>query len=256
MKWMFGLFCLAVSLSAAALANSQEISDGAALLTAMHDRYKNSWYESVVFKENAITLNPDGTSKTEIWDEALQLPGKLRINRGPSSDGNGFVFVDGTLTTFQKGKATGPRPYVHMLLVLGFDVYRQDPKTTIDQAKGQGFDLAQIHEEKWDGQVVYVVGAAKGDLQSKQFWIEKQRLLFVRLIEPEEHDATKIHDTRFRDYRKLSTGWISARVEFYTNGKNTFNEDYFEIKANAKLDPALFDPSKFNETSIRNDANP
>jgi outer membrane lipoprotein-sorting protein len=256
MKWMFRLFCLAVSLSAAALADSQEISDGAALLTAMHDRYKDSWYESVVFKENAITLNPDGSSKTEIWDEALQLPGKLRINRGPSSEGNGFVFVDGTLTTFQKGKTTGTRPFVHMLLVLGFDVYRQAPKTTIDQAKGQGFDLARIHEEKWDGQDVYVVGAAKGDLQSKQFWIEKQRLLFVRLIEPEEHDATKIHDTRFRDYRKLSTGWISARVEFYTNGKNTFNEDYFEIKANAKLDPALFDPSKFNETSIRNDANP
>ena len=256
MRWMFRLFCLAVSLSAAVPANSQEISDGAALLTAMHDRYKDSWYESVVFKENAITLNPDGSSKTEIWDEALQLPGKLRINRGPSSEGNGFLFVDGTLTTFQKGKATGPRPYVHMLLVLGFDVYSQAPKTTIDQAKGQGFDLAQIHGEKWEGQDVYVVGAAKGDLQSKQFWIEKQRLLFVRLIEPDERDATKIHDTRFRDYRKLSTGWISARVEFYTNGKNTFNENYFDMKANAKLDPALFDPSKFNETSIRNEANP
>jgi hypothetical protein len=151
----------------------------------------------VVFKENAITLNPDGTSKTEVWDEALELPGKLRINRGSPSEGNGFVFVAGTLTAFQKGKTTGPRPFVHMLLVLGFDVYRQDPKTTIDQTKGQGFDLAQIHEEKWDGQDVYVVGAAKGDLKSKQFWIQKKRLLFVRLIEPDERDATKIHDTRF-----------------------------------------------------------
>lgn len=256
MRWTFGPFCLAACLSAAVPANSQEICDGAALLTAMHDRYKDSWYDSVVFKENAITLNPDGTGQTEVWEEALQLPGKLRINRGPSSEGNGFVFVDGTLTTFQKGKTTGPRPFVHMLLVLGFDVYRQDAKTTIDQTKGQGFDLGQIHEEKWDGQDVYVVGAAKGDLKSKQFWIEKKRLLFVRLLEPEEHDATKIHDTRFRDYRKLSTGWISARVEFYTNGTNTFNEDYFDLKANAKFDPALFDPSRFNETSISNDANP
>jgi hypothetical protein len=140
------------------------------------------------------------------------------------------------------------------LLVLGFDVYRQKPKTTIDIAKGQGFDLAQIHEEKWDGQDVYVVGAAKGDLKSKQFWIEKKRLLFVRLIAPDEHDATKMHDTRFKDYRKLSPGWISARVEFFVDGKNTFNEDYFDIKANAKFDPALFDPAKFNETSISNDA--
>jgi hypothetical protein len=254
MRWMVGFFCLATCLSEAVPANSREIRDGQALLTAMHDRYKDSWYQSVVFKENAITLNADGTSKTEVWDEALELPGKLRINRGPSSDGNGFVFVGGTLTTFQNGKATGPRPYVHMLLVLGFDVYRQELKTTMDQTKAQGFDLAQIHEEKWDGQDVYVVGAAKGDSKSKQFWIEKKRLLFVRLIEPDEQDATKIHDSRFKDYRKLSIGWISARVEFYTNGKNIFNEDYFAIKANAKFDPALFDPAKFNETSISNDA--
>jgi outer membrane lipoprotein-sorting protein len=253
-RFMAGVFCLAACLCGALAADAQEIRDGQALLTAMHGRYKDSWYQSVVFKENAITLNPDGTSKTEVWDEALELPGKLRIDRGPSSEGNGFVFVDGTLTTFQKGKTTGTRPYVHMLLVLGFDVYRQDTKTTIDQAKSQGFDLAQIHEEKWDGQDVYVVGAAKGDLKSKQFWIEKQRLLFVRLIAPDEHDATKIHDTRFKDYRKLSPGWISARVEFYVDGKNTFNEDYFDIKANTKFDPALFDPAKFNETKISNEA--
>lgn len=220
----------------------------------MHDRYKDSWYESVVFKENAITLNPDGTSTTEVWDEALQLPGKLRINRGARSDGNGFVFVDGTLTTFEKGKSTGTRPFVHMLLVLGFDVYRQAPAITIGQAKVQGFDLSQIHEEKWEGQDVYVVGAAKGDLKSKQFWIEKKRLLFVRLIDPNPQDTSKTNDTRFRDYRKLSAGWISARVEFYTNGKNTFNEDYFAIQPNPKLDPALFDPTKFNETKITNDA--
>jgi hypothetical protein len=256
MRCMVGLFCLAVSSCVAVPANSREIRDGQGLLRAMHDRYKDSWYESVVFKENAITLNADGTSQTEVWDEALELPGKLRINRGAASEGNGFVFVDGTLTTFQKGKATGPRPFVHMLLVLGFDVYRQDSRATIDQVKGQGFDLAQIHEEKWDGEDVYVVGAAKGDLKSKQFWIEKKRLLFVRLIAPDEHDAAKIHDTRFRDYRKLSPGWISARVEFYVDGKNTFNEDYFDIKANAKFDPALFDPTKFNETSISNEAKP
>jgi len=251
-KLIVSLACVAACLWAAVSVKSQEIRDGQTLLTAMHDRYKDLWYDSVVFKEKAITLNPDGTSSTEIWDEALQLPGKLRINRGPSSEGNGFVFVDGTLTRFQKGKDLGTRPYVHMLLVLGFDVYRQDPKITIDQVKGQGVDLIQIHEEKWDGEDVYVVGAANGDLKSKQLWIEKKRLLFVRLIEP---DAAKIRDTRFRDYRKLSTGWISARVEFYTDGKNVFNEDYFDIKANAKFEPALFDPKKFNETTIFKDAN-
>jgi hypothetical protein len=43
-------------------------------------------------------------------------------------------------------------------------------------------------------------------------------------------------------------------VEFYTDGKNTFNEDYFDMKANVKLDLTLFDPAKFNEASISNGA--
>ena len=113
MRWMGGLICLAGCLLAAAVpAHCQEIRDGQSLLTAMHDRYMDSWYESVVFKEKAITLNPIEGNKTEVWDEALQLPGKLRINRGAASDGNGFVFVDGTLATFEKGKSTGTRPFV------------------------------------------------------------------------------------------------------------------------------------------------
>ena len=250
MRWTVGIIFLAGCILAGAAANSQGIHNGQGLLTAMHDRYKDSWYGSVVFKEKAITLKDDGTTQVEIWDEALELPGKLRINRGAASDGNGFVFVNGTLTTFEKGKSSGTHPFVHMLLVLGFDVYRQDPKTTIEIAKGQGIDLTKVHEEKWEGEEVYVVGAAKGDLKSKQFWIEKKRLLFVRLIDPDEKAAARIRDTRFRGYQKLAAGWISARVEFYVNGKNTFNEDYFDIKADVKFDPALFDPGKFNETKI------
>jgi hypothetical protein len=247
------LICLAASLAFATPSPAQEIRDGSALLTAMHDRYKDTWYESVVFKEKAITINPDGTTKTEIWDEVLVMPGKLRINIGPSSEGNGLIFLDNTLTRFKNGKNLGTQHFVHMLLVLGFDVYRQSAATTIDQVKAEGFDLSQIHEEKWDGQDCYVVGAANGDLKSKQFWIEKKRLLFVRLIVPDEKDPAKIHESRFKGYQQLAGAWISTRVEFDTGGKNVFNEDYFDIKANTKVDPALFALTRFNETSIFSD---
>ena len=74
MRWMVGLFCLAGSLSAAVPSESQEIRDGADLLAAMHDRYRDSWYESVVFKENAITLNPDGTKSKTPPDGGIKGP--------------------------------------------------------------------------------------------------------------------------------------------------------------------------------------
>lgn len=211
----------------------------------MHDRYVANWYETVTFTQKSTTFKPDGTSSSETWYEAASLPGKLRIDIGPPSDGNGVLIADGTLTAFKKGEVSATRPLVHLLLILGFDVYRQAPQTTINQVKGQGFDLTKLHEDTWDGQAVYVVGADKGDLKSKQFWIQKNNLFFVRLIEPDQQDNTKIADTRFIDYRQLPVGWIAAGVEFYLDGKKVFSESYTDIQANPKLNPAIFDPKQF-----------
>ena len=233
------LFCVAVH------AGEDQIRGGDELLRAMHDRYQHNWYETLTFTQKSTTYKPDGSTTSETWYEALSLPGKLRIDIGPPTDGNGYLFSDGSLTSFKHGKIAETRPFVHMLLVLGFDVYRQDPKITIDQVRQQGFDLSKLHEESWNGEPVYVVGAESGDLRTKQFWIEKRRLLFVRLIQASEEDKTKITDTRFVDYRQLSMGWVAARVDFLVDGKKTFGEEYSDIQINPKLDPAIFDPKQF-----------
>ena len=225
---------------------AQEIRDGETLLRAMHGRYQNNWYETLTFTQKSTTHNEDGTDKSEIWHEAMLLPGNLRIDIGPPADGNGMLVANGALTSFQNGKASDPHPFVHMLLVLGFDVFRQPTQATVDQIKGQGFDLTKLREDSWDGESVYVVGADKGDLKSKQFWVEKKRLLFVRMIAPDRRDAAKTADSRFADYRQLPVGWVAARVEFFVAGKNVFSEEYSEIQTNPKLGPAIFDPRQFN----------
>ena len=225
---------------------AQEIRDGETLLRAMHGRYQNNWYETLTFTQKSTTHNDDGTDKSEIWHEAMLLPGKLRIDIGSPVDGNGMLVADGARTSFQNGKASDPHPFVHMLLVLGFDVYRQPTQATVDQVKGQGFDLTKLREDSWDGESVYVVGGDKGDLNSKQFWVEKKRLLFVRMIAPDRRDAAKTADSRFADYRQLPVGWVAARVEFFVAGKNVFSEEYSEIQTNPKLDRAIFDPRQFN----------
>jgi hypothetical protein len=214
----------------------------------MHDRYKTSWYDTLTFTQKSTTYNPDGTTKVETWYEAALLPGKLRIDIGKPSDGNGYIMNDGNVTILKDGKVTASRPLVNMLLVLGFDVYRQDPQTTADVIKGQGYDLAKLRDDTWEGHPVYVVGADKGDLQSRQFWVDKDTLLFVREMEPARDDPKKVHDIRFTNYRKLAGGWVAARVEVHADDKLTFSEDYSDIEANVKLEPAVYDPSKFNET--------
>jgi hypothetical protein len=241
----FALFVAALFLAWSAPASSAQIRDGQDLLTAMHARYANSWYHTVTFQEQAITRNPDGTHKTETWWEALILPGKLAIHIGSPESTTGHLFNDNVLTSFRDGKIVSTRPFVHMLLVLGFDVYRQSAETTIHECVGQGFDLSKIHRDKWLGRDVYVVGADKGDLKSRQFWVEKNRLLFVRLLQPDQKDAAKTDDDRFADYRRVGAGWIAARVDFYVGGVDNFIELYSDIKGNVKLDPARFQPRGF-----------
>src|ERR1700691_4093700 len=95
------------------LAHAQDIGigikNGDAVLRAMHDRYKTSWYDTLTFAQKSTTYNPDGTTKIETWYEAALLPGKLRIDIGPPSSGNGFVLVDGTVTIVKDGKVSGTR---------------------------------------------------------------------------------------------------------------------------------------------------
>jgi outer membrane lipoprotein-sorting protein len=240
------LLCLVIVLPALTLANAQEIRNGEEVLRAMHDRYRATWYSTLTFTQKSTTYNPDGTSKVDTWYEAALLPGKLRIDFGAPSDGNGAIMSDGTVTSIRSGKVSGSRAGVNILLVLGFDVYRQAPETTIKVVKGEGYDLTKLREDVWEGHPAYVVGADKGDLTSKQFWVEKDTLLFVRVIEPAQNDPKQLNDIRFLDYRKLAGGWVAARVEVKVGDKLVFSEDYSDIQTNVKLDPATFDPSQFN----------
>ena len=66
-----------------------------------------------------------------------------------------------------------------MLLVLGFDVYKQPPEATLAIAKKEGFMRGSFMKTPGKGSR-HVFGAEKGDLKSKQFWVEKDRMLFVR----------------------------------------------------------------------------
>lgn len=243
MKLTLTFFLLTLS-----LAHAQTIRTGEDLLRAMHNRYKDSWYQTVTFTQKSTTYKPDGTSNAETWYEAALLPGKLRIDIGPASDGKGYIFSNGNISVIKDNKLATTVKSINMLLVLGFDVYRQDPAVTIKVVQGEGYDLSKLRDDTWDGKAAYVVGAEAGDLKSKQFWVAKDTLLFLREIEPARDNPAKPEDIRFIHYQPLAGAWIAAGVEVYSEGRKVFSEDYSDIQANVKLEPAVFDPAKFSTT--------
>ena len=225
------------------LAPLRPISDGRALVRAMHDRYAGKWYSTLTFTQKTTNFEPDGSQKVETWRERIACPGKLRIDVEPVAEGGRILFADDMLYRYEKGKQVESRPLVHPLLVLGFDVYCQAPESTADKLAKLGVDISVVREAKWNGADVYVVGAKEGDEKSPQFWIEKDRLLFVRMIRPVGKDGSKTSDVVFDKYEKAGGGWVAAEVRFMVDGKLATTEEYTDIKTDVPLDPSIFDPA-------------
>src|SRR5437868_8659948 len=101
------------------------IKSGEELLTKMHDKYAGKWYKTLTFVQKTINFKPDGTSTSEMWTEAMTVPGSLRIDFVDSKTGDGILFTDGKIFVYRDGKPATGRPFVHPLLIVGFDLYLQ-----------------------------------------------------------------------------------------------------------------------------------
>ncbi len=222
---------------------------GRELLRQMHDRYAGHWYRTLTFVQQNTATHPDGSTEHSIWKEYAAIPGRLRIDFQPGDSGNGALFANDSQFTFAHDSLRAAVAFVHPLMVLGFDVYAQPVERTIAQLEGLKIDLSVVHEESWHGRQVLVVGARAGDLRARQFWIDKGRLVFVRMLQP-GRDTTKTSDIRFEDYRQVGPAWVSARVEFLTDGQQRWLEEYTEIKTDVALPDGLFDPRRWRESRM------
>ncbi len=225
--------------------SAQAISTTAGLVQAMHDRYAGKWYHSATFVQRNTRYLPTGAADTSTWLEALRVPGALRIDVEPVAQRNGILFARDSQFIINSGQLTRAIPSIHPLMVLGFDVYADSPDRTLGRITKLGFDTSKLHEDTWQGRPVYVVGAAAGDTHTRQFWVDRQRLVFVRLLQP-DHDTTKTSEIRFNDYRTLGSGWIAPEVVFLVDGRPNFIERYENFTVDPVLPDAMFDPRAWN----------
>ena len=215
------------------------------LVAAIQKKYSKSWYKTATFVQKTTNFEKDGTSKVETWYEALSVPGNLRIDFTPTKAGNGILFTNNQIYVFKDGNVATNRPFVHPLMVLGFDIYRMPQAEVMEKLKGLKFDLSIIREDTWQDRPVYVVGAKAGDLRSAQFWIDKKNVYFVRMIRPAGKDGLQTQETQFNKYQKLGGGWMAPEVIFTVDGKTVTTEEYSELRADIPLDVRLFDPQYF-----------
>lgn len=225
------------------------IKDGESLIKAMHKKYEGRWYKTLTFEQQTIRYDTSGNVLSEdIWYEAMQLPDQLAIKFKDWTSGNGMMIRNDSLYSFNGGEVSNTRPMLHPLLILGFSVYSQPIEKTLKDLKALGVDFSKFHKRDYEGREVYVVGALEGDESSTQFWVEKDRLLFVRMIQDFGNGRTQ--DIRFNNYEPLGGGWIAPEVVFYSNGKIRLKEVYKNIRTPV-LGLDVFDPQQFTVSRWR-----
>jgi hypothetical protein len=234
-----------------AVAPQRPITTPRELLEAMRARYEGKWYRTLTFTQYNTERHADGTEAHSVWHEWIGTPGKLRIEFEPADSGNGTIFAGDSQYVFHADSIAVARPFVHPLLVLGFDVYFQPAARTTELLERRGFDLSVLSEATWEGRPVWVVGAKAGDLRARQFWIDKERLLFVRLLSPLQQDTTKTSETRFNKYVPMGGGWVAAEVEFLLAGQRQFLEEYRDLQVNVSLGAALWDARQWKAARAR-----
>lgn len=225
------------------------LESGEAVLRAMKTKYDGSWYRTLTFVQTTIQHRPDGGIDTTTWLEAMELPGKLRIDIGENTSGNVLLFRNDSLYVYNDGSRINARPTFHPLLILGFDVYFLPTEMAVSKLDSLGFDLTKVHESTWQDRDVYVVGADEGDLSPNQFWIDRERLYFVRMIQNVGPNQSISQDVHFNSYEKIGGGWVSPEVLFYADSTLALEERYFNMTANPDLDENLFDPVRWSQAA-------
>jgi len=239
------LFSAAACAPGATRGAESPITDGESLIRAMHDRYAGRWYSTVAFSQKTTRTPPGRPASEDTWLEWGAMPGRLRIEF--TRQGGGAIYAnDSSYIIGPDGQVAARRGERNDLMTLGFDVYSQAPEVTLAQLRDAGFAMTPLRTDSWQGRPVYVVGAAAGDSTTKQFWIDAERLLFVRLLEPVPNRPGLSQDVRFNRYQPLGGGWIAPEVEVVAGGQRVFHEEYSDIRHDVPLDPSMFDPARWS----------
>jgi len=213
-----------------------QVRTGADVVRAMYERYAGVWYENLALVQ-MVTYYDSQTGafdSARVWYESIRLPGIVRSDIAPLDAGNSVLFKNDSWIEFRADTVVRESRGAHPLLLLGFDVYVQPVDETIAKLQGLGFDLSQLREDAWQGRSAYVVGD-----EQRQFWIDKEDLLFLRLylVNP---DTGAEREILFEGYERLGGGWIATEIKFMRAGRVDMFEHYDYWTIDVRFEPSLF----------------
>ena len=223
-------------------------TNGIVVLKQMHDSYAHRWFRNVTFTQMTTQTRPSGVTDTSTWYEALQSPARLRIDFGDPAKGNGVIYTADSLYVVREGKVTRTAANGNPFLPFVAGVYAQPMDTTLKQIAPYRFDLSKLRADMWEQRPVLVVGSTEvADTTSPQFWVDRERLVVVRMIAAfNPATPADVADIRLMDYRPVSGGWLAVKVEIKHGGQVIQKEEYSDWKGNVDIPADFFVAEKWS----------
>lgn len=220
---------------------SAQITSTGQLIDAMQVKYRGKWFKEYTFEQQTIRYNQQGAVRdTAIWHEAVSYPDHFRIDF--EQQGRFVIFKNDSSWRFQNFEYQGSRYEPQEFLLFKGGMYFISPARIMDKLIAYGYDTSIFREDRLNGRKAYVIGAKKGDLITKQFWIDADHFYTTRRISKLNNgDAL---DVQYSDHKAVGGGWVEQVVTFYRDGRLLQVENYLDINASGDLDTTVFDSKK------------
>ena len=221
--------------------------NGRAILEQMHARYAGQWFSNLTFEQATTVRKPDGGQTVTTWYEAVQAPGRLRIDISDPAAGNGMLYTGDSTYVVRREAVARAEAEGNPFLPFVVGVYTQPVERTLKELAPWKFDLSRVRLDRFDNRPVYVVGAkSPTDLSSPQFWVDTARLVVVRMIVRLGPEATaKAYDIRLEKYVPVGKSWLATHIVMQSDGVVRQTEDYSDWQIDRPLSQDLFDASRW-----------
>ncbi len=213
---------------------------GSAQVERMYHKYKGSYCRRYTFSQKNTHYRNDSVTGHSEWFEAIEFPDKFRIDFGDKTSGNFVVFRNDSSFSYYGGKLVKSKYNSNSLLLLLGGMYYRSYEEVLNRLKKDKYNMDVLSLQTWNGEEIYVIGAAKDDLNANQFWVDKKTWRVVRIIE--KINDTDVMDMRFESHRRLCNGYVETKVSFRRNGRLEQVEEYENIKTENSFPAAVFFP--------------
>jgi hypothetical protein len=217
---------------------------GETILAKMYKQYAGKWMKTFSFTQTTEVYRNDSLINTSTWYENIMYPDKFRIDFGDKTSGNAAIITTDSVYRFREGKLVRTTANEDNLTFMLGGMYFYPFDTVKAMYKRYGYDLNKSYETTLNNNAVYVIGANNADEKTNQLWIDKQKLVVVKFI---SYDNGEKEEGIFKDHKQFGNSWSEMACDFYVNGKLIQKEKYFDGKADADINPKIFDYKNFSE---------